>query len=716
MVGFNGYFGPSHHQLESIYGAGADCASSVAVNETLMNRCRSAGLLAPCSLSGPPDGKLQKLRRNNRYSRYASTLVSFVASVLTPVQEECVVMHIKYAWAGLGLLLLAGCYAPVRPDIDKLVCDSANLLVDQRGPEKTPANGKPSTDPRRSGLAGTEESEQPYGLPRQRRMGTLEKTLEVPLDIQGSEAKALTMPNPNDFKDKKDWLAEVEKAVSQYLPPLPDVGKEPNIAAALGPDGRPLTLADLQKLARANSPILRQAAAAVLAAQGAMIQAGLYANPTFGIQGSTAGPSGGPSFGPFIAQNISTMGKLKLAQAAATMDLENAKLAYKKAESDLAGNVRSGYFAVLSAEENIRQNRALVALTDAVYKVLVQQAKGGEFTAGYEPMQVGVFANQARLALIVARNSYIQNWTQLAATLGLTGMPPTQLAGRLRDMPLPNYRRDTALMHVLNNHTSVLTANNDILKARYLLRLAEVTAVPDFSVQGSLTNDETPSGPNRLLVGMSVSVPIPVWNLNQGSVQQAKAMLVSANEEPHAARTALASSMADAYRRYLENQQLLDMYRKEILPKQVSAFRAAVKRHYGGEVGGVAYMDLVNSEQNLVTVIGAYLPVVQAQWQAVSDLATLLQTDDIYQLAEGQQFAQPPDLEELLPLACCHPCSPLQDPAFKGAHLEFPPTGFPPASRGRLASPVSDTGATLSTPAAYLPEAGPMLDGTKVGD
>jgi cobalt-zinc-cadmium efflux system outer membrane protein len=610
-------------------------------------------------------------------------------------------MPIKYAWVGLGLLLLAGCYAPVRPDIDKLVCDSANLMVDQQGPEKTPANGKSSNDAWQSGPGGTEESEQPYGSPR--RIGSLEKLLEVPSDITGSEAKSPTMPNRKDFKDDKLWLEAVEKAVSQYLPPLPDVGKEPNLAAQLGPDGRPLTLADLQKLARAHSPILRQAATAVAAAQGAMIQAGLYSNPTIGIQGITAGPSGGPTFGPFIAQNISTMGKLKLAQAAATMDFENAKLAYRKAESDLAGNVRSGYFAVLSAEENIRQNRALVALTDAVYKVLVQQAKGGEFTAGYEPMQVGVFANQARLALIVARNSYVQAWTQLAATLGLTGMPPTQLTGRTRDMPLPIYRYDTALKHVLDNHTSVRIADNDILKGRYLLRLAAVTAVPDLSVQGSLTNDETPSGPNRLVVGMSVSVPIPVWNLNQGNVAQAKAMLVSANEEPHAARTALTSSMADAFRRYQENWQALEMYRKEILPKQVSAFRAAVKRHYGGEAGGVAYMDLVNSEQNLVTVIGAYLPILQAQWQAVSDLATLLQTDDIYQIAEGKQFAQPPDLEELLPLPCCHPCSPVQDPALRGAHLEFPSTGFPPASRGRLESPMSDMGATFSPPPSHLP-------------
>ena len=41
--------------------------------------------------------------------------------------------------------------------------------------------------------------------------------------------------------------------------------------------------------------------------------------------------------------------------------------------------------------------------------------------ATYEPMQVGVFAAQARAGLITARNAYTLAWRQLASGMGLPG-------------------------------------------------------------------------------------------------------------------------------------------------------------------------------------------------------------------------------------------------------------------------------------------------------
>ena len=96
----------------------------------------------------------------------------------------------------------------------------------------------------------------------------------------------------------------------------------------LGPQGRPLDLADLQRLALSNGPLFRQAAANVEAMRGAAIQAGAYPNPTFGFQEDTAGTAGGPGYlGGFVNQVIKTANKLQLQRAAATMDLRNAELA-----------------------------------------------------------------------------------------------------------------------------------------------------------------------------------------------------------------------------------------------------------------------------------------------------------------------------------------------------------------------------------------------------
>jgi cobalt-zinc-cadmium efflux system outer membrane protein len=511
----------------------------------------------------------------------------------------------------------------------------------------------------------------PKPLPEQLSKWFLDR-LSVPQGVPGWEAPKIKLP---DWK--KTPREQYSKIVDKYFPPLPGPGSDPEPGPS--PNGKPLTLEDLQKLAFTNSPLLRQAASDVEAARGAMIQAGAYPNPTLTYLASSHGPSGGPLVGAGVSQTIKTTSKLKLAQGAAAMDLENARLAYRRAETDLMATVRSGYFAVLVAQESIRANRALVQLTDEVYKVMVQQLKGGE-VATYEPLQLGVFATQARAALIQSRNSYTVAWKQLAASLGLPGMPPAELAGRI-DMTLPLFHHDAALAYVLANHTDVKIAENGIQKARLNLSAAEVTAVPDVTVSGTAESDNTPPGPAEVIASINVGVVLPVWDLNKGAIRQAQAALLRANEEPHRVRDDLSGRVADAFRRFDENRALLDLYRRDILPQQVQAFRAAVLRHYGGEAGAVAYADLVASEQNLVSVIGAYLPILGAQWQAVVDVASLLQTDDLFQLAGQLPVGPLPNLKQMLALPCTHPCSPLPQPAFRQADFNWLPGGIPPAAK-----------------------------------
>ncbi len=378
------------------------------------------------------------------------------------------------------------------------------------------------------------------------------------------------------------------------------------------------------------------------------------------------------------------------------MDLENAELAYKRAESDLMAAVRSGYFAVLVAQESIRANRALVGLTDEVYKVNVEQIGGGE-AAVYEPMQLAVFAAQARQALIQARNSYTLAWKQLATKVGIRGMGPTLVAGRV-DMPLPKYDYAAVLSHVLTRHTDVAIAAAVQQKARYNLRLAEVIPVPDVTLQTSILNDNTLGISNRLTAGITATVPVPVWDRNLGGIQQARGALMRAIEEEHRVQNDLTARVADAFRRYDEARDLLELYRTDILPKQVQAFRGAVTRHYRGELGRIAYTDLITSEQTLVGVINPYLTALAAQWQAVVDVASLLQTEDLFQTAGVYPEAPLPDLEHLLQLPCCHPCSPLPNSVAPNGTDIWPPAGFGPTAPASVPPSGTSIAPRLGTP------------------
>jgi cobalt-zinc-cadmium efflux system outer membrane protein len=433
-------------------------------------------------------------------------------------------------------------------------------------------------------------------------------------------------------------------------------------------------LADLQRLAQTNSPLLRQPAADVQAAWGAVIEAGAYPNPNLGYQADNVNTADTPGFqGLYLEQTFKTAGKLEVAQASAIMAWWNSQLAFQRAQSDLATQVRQNYFAVLVAQENVKISKALARFTDEVFRLQVDQLEAGE-PAGYEPMQLRVQAMLARAGLVQARNRYTAAWKQLTATLGLPAMNPTQLAGRV-DMPMPVYNFEKALEYVLSKHTDVLTAQNTIQKARYDLRLAQIAPIPDFFLHLAVEKDfSTP--PFGVTSSIQLGGPLPIFNRNRGNIIQAQGALLRANEEPHRVRDALTSNLAGAFEAYDNARVLLGYYRNRIIPDQVQAYRGVYERHLN-EPDKVSFGDVVTAQQTLATTITTYVSTLGQAWTAVVNFADLLQTNDLFQVGleplETHPVEPVPDLEDLAPVPCSHPCTPLPDPRLKGGRGEWPP-------------------------------------------
>ncbi|HEV3261954.1 MAG TPA: TolC family protein [Gemmataceae bacterium] len=591
----------------------------------------------------------------------------------------------------LWVLFVAGCCYPVREQTDLAVCDLARQpldvekapAVDQTG-SAVSAAGYQTLDDAETALA---ESQQPgdgrRADQRKRPAQTAAERLRYPPELPGYGAKPIDLPLPPNPKDpmyeqkSREWRQKVEV----LYPPLPLLG--PSARPELGPNGQPLALAELEQIAMSTSPLVRQAASDVQAARGAAIQAGAYPNPTFGYESDTAGTGSTAGFqGVFLDQTIKTGNKLKLAQAAATMDLLNAQLALRRAQTDLMAQVRGGYFAVLVAQENVKINEALTRFTDTSFQVQLELLRGG-LAAPYEPMQLRVLSYQARAALVQARNAYTAAWQQLAATLGKPLMRPTQLAGRV-DMPIPHFDRDTVLARVLSNHTDVRTTANGIQKARYNLRLAQVTPIPDVGLHLAVQEDYSVPPAQRIVHSVQVGVPLPVFDQNKGAIIQAQGALLRAIEEPHRVRDALTTTFADAFNRYETNRITLEYYRDHILPDQVRAYQQIRYRREVTFPPDVSFGDIVTAQQTLATSVMTYVTTLAAQWQAVVDVANQLQTNELFGTDAGQGaegVTALTDLEHLLALPCCHPCSPLPEPALRATDGRQEPF-MPPAKNG----------------------------------
>jgi cobalt-zinc-cadmium efflux system outer membrane protein len=618
-------------------------------------------------------------------------------------------MVIRTIWTpALALpVLLAGCHCfPVEEKIDGAVCAVAakptdlepNVIADQKayGPrvkapsptlpvDYRPADQEPLPEPR-------EDS------PKEKQSGDIKSNpgkipirLDVPPELlPGGPLAPVEIPLPGQGAAKR------KAAFDKLYPALPPLEDEPQPIP--GPHGKPLTLADLQRLASANSPLLRQAAANVEAALGAAKQAGLPPNPVIAYEADNVATANTPGFqGGFIEQQFKIPNKLQLARSVAAMDLKNAELAFRKAKTDLSTQVRNGYFAVLVAQESVRLNRSLITFIDNFYQTQVATVRGGGFAAPYEPIYLRALEAQARVNLIQARNRYTSAWKQLAAAMGTPGLPATQLAGSAY-LPIPVYNHPEVLAYILSHHTDLATAENTHLQSLFALKLAQVTPIPDVTVHLILQKDYT-APPFNFSPGLQVSMPIPVWDQNQGGIIQAQAKVVNAAEEAGRVRSALTTSLAMAFETYDNNRLILAKYRDEILPDFVRVYRGVFIRYWqasenpGRDTSATPnFGDVIVAEQNLASALASYLNALTQVWQGAVSVADLLQTDDLFRLDNKpiptERCDGVPNLDQLPLLPGYHPCSPVPNIHQKVLDPEWPnaDTGKP-IGVGREKSP-----------------------------
>jgi cobalt-zinc-cadmium efflux system outer membrane protein len=552
----------------------------------------------------------------------------------------------------LGLALLPGCWLPSHSGIDgevKALAAEVGRAESYHARDRLPAAPVSAEPLLPETLTAPQQGESPPSplqrvayAPPEKAPPPGARKLFVPPELPGADA-----PPIEKMSEEPAEKARQLKALYPPLPPLPAIPQP-----APGPAGRPLSLADLQTLGETYSPAVRAASAAVEAAKGAARQAGAYPNPTFAFEHDTAqtGQAGYPGF--FLDQVIKTGDKLKLQEAAATLDLVNARLALRRARTDLAYQVRGAYFAVLVAQENMRVSHALFRFTNEIYNIQIDMVRTSGLAAGYEPMQLRPLALQARLAFIQARNQYLSSWKQLAAALGLPDMPPSELEGRV-DLPVPVFDYNAVLAR-LGRHTDVLTALTNIQKAKYNLELAKVTPLPDVDVRLLVQKDYT-TPPFQVVNSFQMTIPVPVWDQNKGAIHQAEWLLRQASVGPDQARNALINTLADAFNRYQTARETVAITRQQVRD-QVRAYRGAYARRQTLP-GDVAFGDLVTAEQTLAAYIAAYVTALGQQWQAVVDVANLLQTDDLFQVAPREEVDPVPDLQPLPPPVIIKPPS-----------------------------------------------------------
>lgn len=454
------------------------------------------------------------------------------------------------------------------------------------------------------------------------RTPTLSERLQIPSTLPGARAPNIRLPPP-----EADGLRyEVIDTLFPDLPPM-----WPLILPRPTAEQPAVTLNRLQQWATEYNPTLIQARYNVKTALGVSIQAGTHPNPIVGYESDTVGSFQTRNYqGMYFSQLVKTANKLGLARAAANVDIMNAQLSLLRTRMEVLARVRRDYFAVLVAHENVLVNDALVQFMNEVLKIQVARLKGEE-AAGFEPAQLRGLANAQRAQLVAAQNSYVAAWKTLAADMGLPRMPPMPLAGRA-DMPVPVVAYEAALARTMSVHPDILIGRNMVTRARLVLKLQEVTPIPDLVLYFTAQKDFTNPGVRSTSYNTQIGVPLPIWDRNRGNIVSAQGELGQASQQMRRAQMDLTAQLASTFNLYETNRIQLDLYANHILPDYARAYRGVYER-YDEQPKDFDFEGIIVAQLTLSQAVMAYIASLTGQWNAVADLSYLMQVETLEEMA-----------------------------------------------------------------------------------
>jgi len=385
------------------------------------------------------------------------------------------------------------------------------------------------------------------------------------------------------------------------------VGEQPRVADSAG---LALTLEQAIELALSTSPELRSIAQNVAIAEGDRVQAGLVPNPEFsilreGMQKSTRTQT------IQVSQALELGGKRGARINLADQDRELAVGDVGVGRAELRADVTAAYLEALTAQEHVSLAQASLDLARKATGAAGRRVAAGKISP-LEQTRSSVAEAGVRLELSQAIAEASMSKRRLAALWGSTQLLEQSLV--MPDMDLTAIPSMEELQARLEKSPQMQRARMQIVREEAQVKLERATRIPDLTVSvGNKKDNEL----NRSQTVVGISVPLPLFNRNQGNMLSALRRVDKAKAQAEVEHLRLTQALMDAYQRAQVAQEQIGSMRNEILPSAQSAFEAAVT---GFELGKFGFLDVLDAQRTLFQNRAQYLRALSDRYRSIADL------------------------------------------------------------------------------------------------
>ncbi|MCS7025005.1 MAG: TolC family protein [Bryobacteraceae bacterium] len=348
-------------------------------------------------------------------------------------------------------------------------------------------------------------------------------------------------------------------------------------------------------------------------ARAGQITARLRPNPvatvsglTLNLLGATYSPDSplGPNqFNFHVDLPIERSSKRQARIALAREETALAELSFRESLRQLIAEVYSAYIEVQLAQENlklaeqtldrfnqlVRINEARLAAGD-LSEVELQRSRVAllQYSAAFEQAKLRLFEAKSRLALTLGRESAHLD-TNFAVEPGF------------RDGPLGTTKQEAVAL-ALNQRPDLLALRQALERNRVYLQLQLASARVDYSL-GTEVSRQWAFGIAGNNLGFSLSVPLPVFNRNQGEIARAQREIEQAQRRLAAAELSVRTDVERAYQRCLSHQDLAQRVEQDLLGR---ARRVLEGTRYSYERGEASLVELLDAQRAFIDAVQIY--------------------------------------------------------------------------------------------------------------
>lgn len=369
-----------------------------------------------------------------------------------------------------------------------------------------------------------------------------------------------------------------------------------------------LTLERALDQATSQNPAIAAAIKEVEAAEGASRYAGVWRNPELNATIEDTHPESRTTTVTMdIPLELGGKRSARVTAAERAAGVAAAELSHVRA--DVRSRVIQAFFGVLVAQERAQLAESSADIAGRAADAVAKRVAAGKVSP-VEETRARVDLAQTQLECVEARSELQSARFALATQLGDEKPAFDVVRGDVNRLPVRPALAD--LVSQLDNSPALAMGRLEVERRRAMAEVERSKGAPDLTLTLGGKRDAS-IGRNQAVIGLSI--PLPLFDRNQGAILEASRRAEKADDDWRAARLRLLAELQDASNRLTVASTSLQTLHSTVLPSAQQAYEAASK---GFDAGKFGFLEVIDAQRALLQVRSRYLNTLAAAYQAAA--------------------------------------------------------------------------------------------------